>query len=230
MTLDCNNTNLRKGSTGSSVKEVQTLLKNKNYYTGRIDGDYGDLTVQAVKAFQKAQGTLAVDGVVGPVTCKKLQSSNNKTMYSYYKNGIYHSGQHYVSEGCNKLGQCTSTYCADVSMKQQLTKNDLDAMFTQQILAGYAGTTSAGTSHAGIETALYNVAKKLGITIKVQWKNFSDLGSNQRARFEAVGKLISQQNICVILHTLYKLLYGHYESVQEVNMNNNTVTMLNSNT
>lgn len=229
MTLNCTNINLKKGSKGDTVKELQTLLQKLSLYNGKIDGDYGDLTVNAVKAFQKSQKTLAVDGVIGPVTCKKLnEATKPSSNYSYYKNGIYHSGQHYVSKGCNKLGQCTSTYCADVSMKQQLTKNDLDAMFTQQILAGYAGTTSAGTSHNGIETALYTVAKKLGVKLTVKWVNFSDLGKTVRERFEALGKLISQQNIAVLIHTLYKLQYGHYESVQEVNMNNSTCTMLNS--
>ena len=113
-------------------------------------------------------------------------------------------------------------------MKQQLTKNDLDKMFTQSILAGYAGTTTAGTSHNGINTALATVAKKLGIKLTVKWVNFSDLGSTMKERFEALGKLICQQNVMVILHTLYGMKYGHYESVQEVNMNNQTVTMLNS--
>lgn len=232
MTINCNNIKLSKGSTGSNVTEVQTILKNKGYYTGKVDGSYGDMTVSAVKSFQKANG-LAVDGWVGPVTCKKLNGTNTNTnttttTYSYYKNGIYHSGQHYVGKGCDKMGQCTSYFCADCSMKQQLTKNDLDKMFTQSILAGYAGTTTSGTSHNGINTALATVAKKLGIKLKVEWKNFSDLGSTQRERFEALGKLISQQNVMIILHTLYQYRYGHYESIQEVNMNNQTCTMLNS--
>lgn len=225
MTLNCSKTNLKKGSKGNEVKELQTILQKQNYYTGKIDGDFGSITEESVKKFQKAN-KLTVDGWVGQVTCKKLQE--NTVTDSYYKNGLYHSGKHYVTKGCNKLGQCTKTFCADVSMKQQLTKNNLDSQFSQQLLASYAGTTSRGTSHAGIETALYKVAKQLNIKLEVTWKNFSDLGSNQSERFEALGKLISQQDVMVILHTLYKLAYGHYESVQEVNMNKKTVKMLNS--
>ena len=65
---------LKKGSSGSDVKAVQRRLKNLGYYNGEIDGDYGDATVAAVRAFQKANG-LAVDGKVGSKTLAKLNSS-----------------------------------------------------------------------------------------------------------------------------------------------------------
>ena len=226
MALNCTNIKLVKGSSGSNVSEVQTILKNRGYYTGKIDGSYGDMTVSAVKSFQKAKG-LAVDGWVGPVTCKKLQGSSSTPSTDSYKNGIYHSGQHWVGTGCNKMGQCTSYFCACCSIKQQDTKQNID-YFSQSVIASYAGTTSGGTSHGGIETALYKIAKQQGKNITVKWVNFSDLGDNITARFEALGKLIATQNIGVILHTLYRNKYGHYETVQEVNMNNKTCIILNS--
>lgn len=227
MTLNCNNTNLKRGSNGEKVKEAQNLLHSLNYYNGKIDGQYGDLTVNAVKSFQKAQKTLAVDGVLGPVTCKKLQQATPTSSNSYYRNGIYHSGQHWIGKGCNKIAQCTSYYCACCSIKQQDTKQDIDN-YTQQKIASMAGTTTAGTSHNGIETALYQIAKQTGKSIKVEWKNFSDLGSTINERFEALGKIIATQNKGVILHTLFKNRYGHFETIQEVNMNNKTCTILNS--
>ena len=79
MTLQCTKTNLKKGSKGEQVKEVQTILKTHGYYQGRVDGEYGDLTVSSVKQFQKTIKGLAVDGIVGPVTCKHLQNNNNST-------------------------------------------------------------------------------------------------------------------------------------------------------
>lgn len=228
MTLNCNNINLKKGSKGEQVKEAQNLLKQLSHYNGKIDGDYGDLTVNAVKQFQKKQGTLAVDGVIGPVTCKKLNTAVTPTSnYSYYKNGIYHSGQHWTGNGCNKKGQCNGYFCACCSVRQQTTKQGIET-YTQQNIASLAGTTTAGTGHNGINTAIYTIFQRQGKKVKITWKNFSELGSTTRARFEALGKLISQQNISVILHTLYQYKWGHYETVQEVNMNNNTVTMLNS--
>ena len=55
------------GHSGTNVKKVQRILKLYGYYTGRIDGKYGDTTVAAVKALQKAK-RITVDGICGRVT------------------------------------------------------------------------------------------------------------------------------------------------------------------
>jgi len=226
--INCSNIKLRKGTQGTTVKQLQTALKSLNFYDGRIDGDYGSYTEEAVKNFQR-KNRLAVDGWVGSVTCKKINEliGNTVKTSSYVKNGVYHSGPHWIGTGCNKMGQCTPYYCAPCSIRQQLAKQGIDN-YTQQTIARYAGTTTAGTSHNGIETAIAMIARKEGIKIKVEWKNFSDLGSTITARFRALGEIISKQNKGVILHTLYQNKYGHYETPQEANMNNNTCLILNS--
>ncbi len=66
---------LRKGSTGTAVRELQKLLN----LTGAgltVDGDFGTKTLNAVKAFQKENG-LTVDGVVGAKTWAKLKALEN---------------------------------------------------------------------------------------------------------------------------------------------------------
>lgn len=55
------------GRNGFDVVFVQVILKGLGYYAGRVDGYYGAVTVNAVKAFQAHEG-IGVDGVVGPVT------------------------------------------------------------------------------------------------------------------------------------------------------------------
>ena len=62
---------LRKGSRGSEVKELQTVLKNLGLYSLKIDGVYGKGTAAAVKAYQRRNG-LAADGIAGPKTLTKL--------------------------------------------------------------------------------------------------------------------------------------------------------------
>ena len=228
MTLECTKTNLKRGSKGETVKELQTLLKKLGYYTGVIDGDYGNLTEEAVKKYQKTTGTLAVDGIVGPITCKHLQKNSSDTSGdSYYKNGIYHSGKPWTSSGCNKIGQCNGYFCACCCIRQTCGKWNIDN-YTQQKIGQYAGTTSAGTSHWGIETALAKIASNEGIKLRVEWKNFSDMGNTSKERWEALGKILATQNKSIIWHTLFKDKWGHYETVQEVNMNNGTVKVLNS--
>ncbi len=71
--------NLRKGSKGSDVKELQTLL-NKNGYNLAVDGSFGGKTLAAVQDYQKKNG-LVVDGIVGTKTWGALTgaSSNPST-------------------------------------------------------------------------------------------------------------------------------------------------------
>ena len=61
----------QRGSTGGTVKQIQTKLKNWGYYSGAVDGVYGSATEAAVKAFQRKNG-LAVDGKAGPQTLKAM--------------------------------------------------------------------------------------------------------------------------------------------------------------
>jgi len=66
---------LRPGATGKAVKELQQELKSLGFYTGSIDGQYGNGTTAAVTAFQKKNG-LGSDGVAGPKTIAKLLSGS----------------------------------------------------------------------------------------------------------------------------------------------------------
>ena len=65
------------GDTGEAVKKVQKRLKKLGYYSGSIDGDYGNGTKTAVKSFQKRNG-LTVNGKVNSKTLSKLNSSSAK--------------------------------------------------------------------------------------------------------------------------------------------------------
>ena len=60
-----------KGSGGENVEKLQRALQIKGYLKGTVDGQYGDMTVEAVKKFQKAVG-LAVTGSANSATILKL--------------------------------------------------------------------------------------------------------------------------------------------------------------
>ena len=64
---------LREGDTGTAVKTLQTRL-NAWGATLATDGDFGPLTLAAVKAFQAAHH-LSVDGIVGPLTWAALDAT-----------------------------------------------------------------------------------------------------------------------------------------------------------
>jgi len=62
---------LKIGTKGIDVKLLQDQLTKKGYELGKIDGDFGSKTYSAIKHFQ-ADNNLAVDGIVGKQTAKKL--------------------------------------------------------------------------------------------------------------------------------------------------------------
>ena len=218
MTLECEKTNLKRGSKGEQVRELQTILKNKGYYNGRIDGDYGELTVEAVKKFQKTQKGLLIDGVFGPVTCKKLNNSSN---------GIYTNNTLCERSGGNCLGQITAYHCAPHSIKQGLRKFGITG-YSEKTIGGYAGTTSMGTGHYGIETAIAKIARLEGINLKVEWLNFSDLGATTKERYKRLGEILCSGDKFCFIHLLYRQKYGHYEHVKQVNLNNMMLVVSNS--
>ena len=61
----------RRGSRGEEVKQIQTVLKDRELYEGNIDGIYGSQTEKAVIQFQKQMG-LTPDGIVGPKTLSAM--------------------------------------------------------------------------------------------------------------------------------------------------------------
>ncbi|MCF4966903.1 peptidoglycan recognition protein family protein [Nostoc sp. CMAA1605] len=70
-TLEDDQPLLKLGSIGQDVIELQQKLADKGFSPGRIDGDFGENTRQAVIAFQRSVG-LTDDGIVGPDTRKAL--------------------------------------------------------------------------------------------------------------------------------------------------------------
>lgn len=70
--------------TSSQTRTVQTKLKRWGYYTGTVDGIYGNKTRTAVKSFQRKNG-LTADGIVGKKTAAAMgitlsgTTDNNKT-------------------------------------------------------------------------------------------------------------------------------------------------------
>ena len=64
---------LRVGSHGTQVLALQRRLSGLGYWLGTADGEFGDLTRQAVVTIQKVAG-LSRDGICGPVTWLRVDS------------------------------------------------------------------------------------------------------------------------------------------------------------
>lgn len=66
-----------KGAKGDEVKEIQQILADLGYLTGKVDGDFGGGTEKAVKAFQAAEG-IEETGVVDDKTMEKLHQKQEE--------------------------------------------------------------------------------------------------------------------------------------------------------
>lgn len=81
---------LQKGDTGDAVRELQHMLMEHGYSLPKFgaDGDFGNETLKAVKAFQKSHG-LKEDGIVGRNTWAELTSEPVSTkIYSIKITGL----------------------------------------------------------------------------------------------------------------------------------------------
>ena len=128
---------LRKGATGSAVKDLQTKLKKLGFYNASIDGDYGDTTVAAVKAFQKKYN-LTADGVAGSETLKKLDSA--------YKNAD------------------SNTSTDDDSLRKGATGTAVKTLQTNLKKLGFYTAYVDGSFGATTESAVKAFQRKYGLT------------------------------------------------------------------
>ena len=142
-----------------------------------------------------------------------LNTTNNTS------SGLYN---YLTNTGCSGMGQCTPYYCACNSLQQAFYRLT-GVQVSESTIASVASTTTAGTSHQGINTAVAWFNKKYGKNIKITWYNFSDLG------WEELEKCMN--NGAVFCHIMYRRTstsagYGHYEVPYQITGNN--IKVLNS--
>ena len=71
----------------ATVEELQERLNTLGFYSGAVDGWFGEKTEAAVKQFQRARG-LAVDGITGPHTWGALYEAETKGQRLPYEDQV----------------------------------------------------------------------------------------------------------------------------------------------
>lgn len=148
---------LEYGMTGSAVEELQRLLKQYGYYTGNIDGIYGNGVLNAVKQFQRRNG-LTVDGKAGSRTQAALTSgsaiakedptSSTATLQSGSSGEAVKELQRQLRETYYYAGTIDGVYGADVTRAVKWFQTS-------------AGLTVDGKAGAVTQAALYNRTAKI---------------------------------------------------------------------
>lgn len=172
-----------------AINRINKFIKNNNDYPNYV-------TILEVK-MNKSEYSILFQG---------LLNQPKKTIYR---------GTKYLTTTTAGIGQDTPYYCACNSMQQAiyhltgLTVNETN-------LARIGGTTTAGTSHSGIDS----MAK--AYNLKVTWYNFSDIG------WEKLGQYLERQDVAVFWHELYRNQWGHYSLCNEIDVKTHTLKILNS--
>ena len=169
---------------------------------------------------------------VSQKTTAKTKKDTTQSTSNTTKKTIYVSKPHLTNLN---LGQDTSYNCAP-NMLQQLFYKLSHKIIPERTIAAWCGTTSRGTDHSGINTAIQKFAKTYNLNLKTTWKYYSDFGNTTAKRMKAIGELMSKSNTAVGWHILYcdsgeKTTggqYGHYEVIDKINTKTQYVRALNS--
>lgn len=172
---------LRMGSSGAEVKKLQNRLKELKYYNGVVDGDYGQGTYNAVKAFQ-ANNNLTADGIAGPRTLEAIHSyyavSANITGAGNGGGGTSSNGnrpsggssnnnnQGGTSSGGSSTGTNANSYTngkTDIYLDLGDTGSQVKIMQNRLIVLGYLTGTANGNFEATTEAAVIAFQKRNGL-------------------------------------------------------------------
>ena len=149
------------------------------------------------------------------INSKDLEKPQPKTYKKYGRS---------TETGCDNRGQNNGYYCGP-HMVQEIIRNLTGKVIPQSKLAGIIGTTTAGSSHQGINTAFAWFNKTYDENLEVEWKNFSDLG------WSGVQKILQSNNQDCGAHEAYRRTtdfegYGHYTNFDKIY--NDTIDVHNS--
>ena len=116
---------------------------------------------------------------------------------------------HATKSGCENRGQNNGYYCGDHSL-QEVFRNLTGIVVPQGKIAEWAGTTTSGTDHDGLNFAVETFNRKHSKNLTVKWYNFNDLGWN------GIKSIINSTNKDCVIHNLYRNQWGHYEVINKV--------------
>jgi hypothetical protein len=194
-------------------KTISLKINDKNYiYNKNSDGTY-TLPLKLDPGTYTLTSTFDGDDICKPSTIKTTVVVEKKKEIKCNDKGEYWNPRYLTG---TSLKQINSYFCAPVSITQvwyELFGTDE----SQTEISKYAGTTTDGTSHNGINTALQKLANKYNKRISIQWKNYSSM------TLQELGEIVADPNRALILHVMWHNINnwndkgGHYTTLACVN-------------
>lgn len=217
-----NNKKVAEATSYKGIKLSQAkdkILKGKG--KSNLGIEYTEYAISHMKNYKdfpsyviepKYTKTIYIDMCKRVINYRKKHNSNPKIVYLNKSHTTSKKGKygHATETGCDNRGQNNGYYCGCHSL-QEVFRNLTGKVIPQSTIAKIAGTTTAGTDHNGLNTAVAWFNKKYGYNLTVKWKNFSDLG------WKGIKKIIDSNNQDCIIHNLYRNKYGHYEVINKIN-------------
>lgn len=179
------------GSSGSTVRDVQTKLKALGFYSGDITGNVGTKTEAAIKAFQQRYG-LTADGIAGPQTVAKIDAvyaSSGKSAVTGTSGGNIKLGSsgtdvaqlqrdlktlgYYAAEITGSVGAKTQTAIKEFQRKNGLSADGVAGNKTLAAIAAAVGRSSSSGSMSTSETLRLNSS---GSSVSALQQNLTALG------------------------------------------------------
>ncbi len=151
---------LRQGMNGDGVRALQSKLKTLNYYSGSIDGDYGENTFAAVVEFQTVNG-LTADGIAGKATLNLLYSGTGSS-----SGGSSSGGSSSTASDPIKYGEtASSTGYKTLSTTNSPSTASVTALQTSLNSLGYYTGSLDGKYGGGTADAVRNYQTNKGLRV-----------------------------------------------------------------
>ncbi len=198
---------LKAGMNGSSVRALQTQLKKLGYYTGSVDGDYGEGTSAAVIAFQRDNG-LTVDGIAGKSTLNAIYGATG----SGSGGGGSSSGSSGSKTNPSRYGvSASSNGYKTISSNSGSSSSNVKALQSALSSTGYYSGSSDGEYGSGTEAAVKAFQKARGLRVtgmagpstqRLLYGGTSESGSYSKLDIGSSGSAVKR-----LQYALYELKY-----------------------
>lgn len=100
---------MRQGANGPDVKKMQEKLKALGLYKDVNDGNFGPITAESVRNFQRGRG-LEVDASIGPITFAAINKEPVRPLRPHIKRGSTGNDVDYLHRRLNAHGLYNAAY------------------------------------------------------------------------------------------------------------------------